>query len=52
MMKRAMVFAVWNSLTVAATGSEPKDDSWKTLEVQWRKAGAATVTAEAILRME
>ena len=36
----------------AAAGSEPKDDDWKTLEVQRQEAVAIVVTAEAMLRME
>ena len=48
-MRAAVVYAVWNSLTTAATGSKPKDDGWMTLEVQQRKAAAVVVMAEAML---
>ena len=51
-MQKAVVCAVWNSLTMAVAGPEPKDDSWKTSEVQWREAAAAAVIAEVMLRME
>ena len=32
-MRRAVVFVVWDSSTVAVAGSEPKENGWKTLEV-------------------
>ena len=51
-IRKAVVFAVWDSLTVAAVGPEPKDGSWETLEVQRREVAAVAVTAEAMLRME
>ena len=51
-MQRAVVCAVWNSLTTAAVGPEPKDNGWKTSEVQQREAVAAVVMEEAMLRME
>ena len=47
-----MVCAVWNSLTVAAVGSEPKDDDWMTLEVQRWKGAVAVVMVEAMLKNE
>ena len=49
-MKMAMVYAVWNSLTMAAAGPEPKDNYWMTSEVQWRKATVVVVMAEAMLK--
>ena len=51
-MQRAVVYAVWNSLTTAAAGLEPKDDSWMTSEVQQRKTMAAVVMVEAMLKKE
>ena len=51
-MQRAVVCAVWNSLTMAAAGPEPKDDSWMTSEVQRRKAATTVVMAEAMLKNE
>ena len=51
-MQTAVVCAVWNSLTKAAAGPEPKDDGWVTLEVQRRKAAAVVVMAEAMLKKE
>ena len=51
-MTCAMVFVVWDSSTVAAAGSEPKDNDWKTLEVQRPEVEATIVMAEAMLRME
>ena len=51
-MQTAVVCAVWNSLTTAAVGSEPKDDGWVTSEVQRRKAVAVVVMAEAMLKKE
>ena len=36
----------------AAAGSEPKDDGWMTLEVHRRKAAAAVVMVEAMLKKE
>ena len=51
-MQRAVVCAVWNSLTTAATGLEAKDDGWMTSEVQRRKAAAAIVMVEAMLKRE
>ena len=47
-----MVYVVWNSLTKAAAGPEPKDDGWMTSEVQRRKVAAAIVMAEAMLKKE
>ena len=49
-MLAAVVCAVWNSLTTAAAGPEPKDDGWMTSEVQRRKAMAVVVMAEAMLK--
>ena len=51
-MRKAVVFAVWDSSTAVSAGSELKDDSWKTSEVQRREAVATTVTVEAMLRMK
>ena len=51
-MQTAVVCAVWNSLTMAAVGLEPKDDGWMMSEVQRRKAAAVVVMAEAILKKE
>ena len=51
-MQRVVVCVVWNSLTMATAGPEPKDDGWKTSEVQRRKATAAAMMVEAMLRME
>ena len=48
----AMVCAVWNSLTMAVAGLEPKDDGWVTSEVQRRKAVAVVVMAETMLKNE
>ena len=50
-MQTAMVCVVWNSLTMAVAGLEPKDDGWVTSEVQRRKA-VAVVMAEAMLKKE
>ena len=49
-MQTAVVCVVWNPLTTAVVGPEPKDDGWVTSEVQWRKAAAVVVMAEAILK--
>ena len=51
-MQMAVVGAVWNSLTTAAAGPEPKDDGWVTSEVQRRKAATIVVMAEAMLKKE
>ena len=51
-MQRAVVCAVWNSLTTAVAGLEAKDDGWMTSEVQQRKAAAAIVMVEAMLKKE
>ena len=48
----AVVCVVRDSSTTATAGLEPMDDGWKTSEVLRRKAMAAVVTAEAILRMK
>ena len=45
-MRRAVVFVVWDSSTVTVAGS------WEMSEVQRRKTVAAAMTAEGILRME
>ena len=52
MLQTAVVCAVWNSLTMAAVGLEPKDDGWMMSEVQRRKAAAVVVMAEAMLKKE
>ena len=52
MMKRALVFIVWDSLTMAAIGPEPKDDDWETSEVQRQDVATAAIMVEAMLRME
>ena len=49
-MRAAVVCAVWNSLTTAAAGPEPKDDGWMTSAVQRRKATVVVVMAEAMLK--
>ena len=51
-MQTAVVCAVWNSLTTAAAGPEPKDDGWVTSEVQRRKAAAVVVMADEMLKKE
>ena len=51
-MQTVVVCAMWNSLTMAAVGPEPKDDDWVTSEVQRRKATAVVVMAEAMLKKE
>ena len=51
-MRRAVVFAVWDSLTVVSASSEPKEDDWETSEVQRREVAANGVTVEAMLTME
>ena len=48
----AVVCVVQDSSTAVAAGSKPKDDGWKASKVLWRKAAAAVVTAEAMLRIE
>ena len=45
-MRRAVVFVVWDSSIVTVAGS------WEMSEVQWRETVAAVMTAEGILRME
>ena len=49
-IRAVVVCAVWNSLTTATAGSEPKDDGWMTSEVQRRKAVAVVVMVEAMLK--
>ena len=49
-MQGAVVCAMWNSLTTAAAGPEPKDDGWITSKVQRREAAAAVVMAEALVK--
>ena len=49
-MQMAVVCAMWNSLTTAATDSEPKDDGWMMSKVQRRNATAVVVMAEAMLK--
>ena len=51
-MQGAVVFAIWNSSMMVAASSKPKDNGWKTLEVQRREAATAVVIVEAMLRME
>ena len=51
-IQTAVVCAVWNSLTTAAVGLEPKDDGWMTSEVQRQKTAAVVVMAEAMLKKE
>ena len=51
-IQMTVVCAVWNSLTTAAAGPEPKDNGWVTSEVQRRKAVAVIVMAEAMLKNE
>ena len=50
MMRAAVVCAVWNSLTTAVAGPEPKDDGWMTSVVQRRKAAVVVMMAEAMLK--
>ena len=49
-MRAAVVCAVWNSLTTAIAGPEPKDDGWMMSAVQRRKAATVVVMAEAMLK--
>ena len=49
---RVVFCAMLDSSTTAATGSEPEDDGWKTLEVQRREAVTTVVIAEVMLRVE
>ena len=51
-MTRAVVCAMWDSSTTMAAGPEPKDNGWKTSEVQRQEVATTVVTAEAMLRME
>ena len=51
-MTRTVVCAVWDSSTAAAIGLKPKDNGWKTSEVQRQEATATVVMAEAMLRIE
>ena len=51
-MQTVVDCAMWNSLTTAAAGPEPKEDGWVTSEVQRRKAAAVVVMAEAMLKKE
>ena len=51
-MTRTVVCAVWDSSTAAATGPKPKDNGWKTSEVQRQEAAATVVMAEVMLRIE
>ena len=51
-MQTEVVCAVWNSLTMVAAGSKPKDDSWMTSEVQRQKAAVTVMMAEAMLKKE
>ena len=52
MMTRAMVYAVQDSSTTTTVGLEPKDNGWKTSEVQRQEAAVTVMTVEAMLRME
>ena len=52
MMTRVVVCAVWDSSTAMAAGSKPKNNGWKTSEVQLQMATATVVIVEAMLRME
>ena len=51
-MQTVVVCAMWNSLTTAAAGPEPKEDGWVTSEVKRQKAAAVVVMAEAMLKKE
>ena len=51
-MQTTVVCAVWNSLTTAVVGLEPKDDGWMTSKVQQQKAAVVVVMAEAMLKKE
>ena len=52
MMTHVVVCAVWDSSTAMAAGSKPKNNGWKTSEVQLQMAMATVVIVEAMLRME
>ena len=45
-MQKAVVCAVWNFLTTATAGLEPKDNDWMTSEVQRQEVTAAVMMAE------
>ena len=51
-MTRAVVCAMWDSSTTMAVGPEPKDNGWKTSEVQRQEVVTTVVTVEVMLRME
>ena len=51
-MTRVVVCAVWDSSMAVAAGSKPKNNGWKTSEVQLQMATTIVVTVEAMLRME
>ena len=51
-MQKAVICAMWSSLTTTAASPELKDDGWVTLEVQRRKAAVVVVMAEAMLKKE
>ena len=51
-MTRAVICAVLDSLTTAATGPEPEDNGWKMSKVQRREAVATVMMAEAMLRVD
>ena len=52
MMQTTVVCAVWNSLTTAAVGLEPKDDGRMTSEVQRQNVATIVMMAEAMLKKE
>ena len=51
-MVSAVVCVVQDSSTAVAAGLKPNDDGWKASKVLRRRAAAAIVTAEAMLRIE
>ena len=51
-MTRAVVCVVQDSSMIAVASSEPKDNDWKTSEVQRQEAAVTVVTTKVMLRME
>ena len=51
-MTRAVVCVVQDSSMIAVAGSKPKDNGWKTSEVQRQEAAVTVVTTKVMLRME
>ena len=48
-MRRAMVFAVWDSSMVVSASSEPKEDDWEISEVQRREVAANAVDRKSVV---